>query len=39
MHMTANGRALYYDQWLRYRELYPDVEAPEPARGGAAASE
>jgi len=37
MYITANGRALYYDQWSRYRELFPDVEAPEPARGGAVA--
>jgi hypothetical protein len=37
MHITADGRALYHDQWARYRELYPDVEAPEPARGGAVA--
>ena len=28
--ITANGRALYHDQWARYRELYPDVEAIEP---------
>jgi hypothetical protein len=34
--ITANGRALYHDQWARYRELYPDVEAPEPARATAA---
>jgi len=37
MHITANGRALYYDQWSRYRKLYPDVEASEPARGRAVA--
>jgi hypothetical protein len=37
MHITADGRALYHDQWARYRELYPDVQAPEPARGGAVA--
>jgi len=30
MHITANGRALYHDQWARYRELYPDVDAPHP---------
>jgi hypothetical protein len=27
---TAAGRALYREQWRRYRELYPNVEAPEP---------
>ena len=32
MHITANGRALYHDQWSRYREMYPDVEAAEPKR-------
>ena len=37
MYITANGRALYYDQWSRYRKLYPDVEAAEPARGRAVA--
>jgi hypothetical protein len=35
MHITANGRALYHDQWVRYRELYPDVETPEPMVGAA----
>jgi hypothetical protein len=31
LYITANGRALYHDQWTRYRELYPDIDAPEPA--------
>jgi hypothetical protein len=39
MHITANGRALYHDQWARYRELYPDVDAPDPARVGAGVGE
>lgn len=30
LRITANGRALYDQEWARYRELYPDVEAPEP---------
>ena len=34
MHITANGRALYHDQWARYRELYPDVEATTAAGAG-----
>jgi hypothetical protein len=35
MVMTDAGRALYEREWARYRELYPDIEAPEPARAGA----
>jgi hypothetical protein len=31
MHITAAGRALYEFEWARCRELYPDVDAPEPA--------
>jgi hypothetical protein len=31
LHITAADRALYEHEWARYRELYPDVEAPEPA--------
>jgi hypothetical protein len=27
--ITANGRDLYRAEWARYREFYPDVEAPE----------
>jgi hypothetical protein len=30
MHITANGRALYREEFERYRELHPDVDAPEP---------
>jgi hypothetical protein len=30
LRLTARGRALYVDQYQRYRALYPDVEAPEP---------
>ena len=37
MYITAKGRAFYVDQWARYRELYPDVDAPEPQRAGAVA--
>jgi hypothetical protein len=29
--ITAAGRDLYEREWARYRALYPDVEAPEPA--------
>jgi hypothetical protein len=29
-YITAFGRAYYEQEWQRYRELYPDVEAPEP---------
>jgi hypothetical protein len=32
LHITAAGRALYEREWTRYRELYPDVEAPERQR-------
>jgi hypothetical protein len=32
MVITAAGRDLYEREWARYRELYPDVEAPEPMR-------
>jgi hypothetical protein len=31
LRITKAGRHLYARQWLRYREMYPDVEAPEPA--------
>ncbi len=31
MYITANGRALYREEFARYRELYPDVDAPEPS--------
>jgi hypothetical protein len=30
MHITTNGRALYIDEWSRYREIFPEVEATEP---------
>jgi hypothetical protein len=30
LHITAAERALYVNEWARYCELYPDVEAPEP---------
>ncbi len=30
LRITAAGRALYERDWNRYRELYPDVDAPEP---------
>ena len=33
IHITGAGWALYEREWARYRELYPDVEAPDPARG------
>ncbi len=29
--ITAAGRAYYEHEWARYRALYPDIEAPEPA--------
>ena len=29
--ITAAGRALYEREWARYSELYPDIEALEPA--------
>ena len=32
LHITAAGRALYEDQWQRYHDLYPNVEAPTPAK-------
>jgi hypothetical protein len=35
LRITAAGRALYEHEWARYRELFPNVEAPEPARAGA----
>lgn len=28
--ITNYGQALYAADWAHYRELYPDVEAPEP---------
>jgi hypothetical protein len=30
-HITTAGRALYEREWARYHELYPDVDAPQPA--------
>jgi hypothetical protein len=35
MHITAGGRVLYEREWARYREMYPDVEGPQPQRAGA----
>lgn len=32
MRLTSAGRALYEREWARYRELYPEVEAPAPAQ-------
>lgn len=32
MRLTSFGRAYYQNEWARYRELYPNVDAPEPAR-------
>lgn len=29
--LTPYGRAYYEREWARYRELYPDVDAPEPS--------
>jgi len=37
--ITANGHSLYRAEWARYRELYPDVEAPEPSPVGLAIGE
>jgi hypothetical protein len=37
--ITANGRDLYRAEWARYRELYPDVEVPEPSPVGLAIAE
>jgi hypothetical protein len=31
LRITAFGREYYRENWQRYRELYPDVEAPAPA--------
>jgi hypothetical protein len=31
MVITTTGKTLYEREWARYRELYPDVDAPEPA--------
>jgi hypothetical protein len=31
LRITAAGRALYEQEWGRYRELYPHIEAPAPA--------
>jgi hypothetical protein len=31
LRITEAGRRLYARQWLRYREMYPNVDAPEPA--------
>jgi hypothetical protein len=28
--LTPDGRAFYEREWARYRELYPEVDAPEP---------
>jgi len=30
--LTALGEEYYRENWARYRELYPDVEAPEPEK-------
>lgn len=30
MMITAFGKEYYRENWARYRELYPDVQAPEP---------
>lgn len=30
LHITLFGRSYYEEHWQRYRQLYPDVEAPEP---------
>jgi len=27
---TEFGKQYYRENWARYKELYPDVEAPEP---------
>jgi hypothetical protein len=35
LRITAAGRQLYERDWQRYRELYPHVEAPAPARATA----
>lgn len=32
MLITEFGKEYYRENWARYRELYPDVEAPEPER-------
>ena len=37
MHIIAAGSRLYETEWNRYHELYPGVEAPEPALAEAAA--
>jgi len=29
--LTPFGEEFYYEHWQRYRELYPDVDAPDPA--------
>jgi hypothetical protein len=29
-YITPAGKALYEREWARYRELYPDVDAPQP---------
>jgi len=31
LRITAAGRALYEREWACYRELYPDVDAPQPS--------
>jgi hypothetical protein len=36
---TGAGWVLYEREWARYRELYPDVDAPDPKRVGAAVGE
>ncbi len=32
MTITEFGKEYYRENWARYRELYPDVEAPEPEK-------
>ena len=39
IHITGAGWVLYEREWARYRELYPDVDAPDPKRVGAAVGE
>lgn len=36
MKITDFGKHYYRENWQRYRELYPDVEAPEPQEEGKA---
>ncbi len=32
LRITPFGRTYYAREWARYREIYPDVDAPEPAK-------